>query len=212
MKKIQKPFSIEDWRSGTKIETRGGQRARIICTNLKGDYPIAAATMNNDREVVAKYDTNGHLYHDCEDLLDLIIVEEVEDADHKQWAEDMQARGDGWTIYDDDLEACITYRPGVTLNEKWCYDVFATEEQAKSALAMARISQLMAHDERYGGVITEDEWANDYTKYCVGKRGNRLWRFTEINLNFFLAFHTEEQCDLFLSENEQLVKDYLMID
>lgn len=28
----------------------------------------------------------------------------------------------------------------------------------------------------------------------------------------FLAFHTEEQRDLFLKENKDLVKDYLMID
>ncbi len=33
-----------------------------------------------------------------------------------------------------------------------------------------------------------------------------------ISSYYFLAFHTPEQRDLFLAENEDLVKDYLMID
>lgn len=32
-----------------------------------------------------------------------------------------------------------------------CKDIFATEKQAKSALAMAQISQIMANDVRFGG-------------------------------------------------------------
>lgn len=31
-------------------------------------------------------------------------------------------------------------------------------------------------------------------------------------VDHFLSFHTQEQRDLFLKENEDLVKDYLMID
>ena len=36
------------------------------------------------------------------------------------------------------------------------YNVFATEKQAKAALAMARISQIMANDKRFGGAITNE--------------------------------------------------------
>lgn len=206
MKKIQKPFSIEDWRGGAKIETRDGRSVRILCTDLKDNYPIVAGVGCDDgTECSCIYDADGHFCTGYEDYCDLVIVEEVEEPE--RWADDWEAFGEGWYI---DGWRIVQY--DCYLNEEQNLSAFATEKQAKSARAMARISQLMAHDERYGGVITEDEWANDYTKYCVGKRGNRLWRFTEINLNFFLAFHTEEQCDLFLSENEQLVKDYLMID
>lgn len=87
----------------------------------------------------------------------------------------------------------------------------ASEKIAKSMLAMAMISQLMPY---YGGEIAESEW-EDSTKYKYiivlnkGKITKREW--TTCNY-YFLAFHTAEQCDEFLKYNEQLVKDYLMID
>lgn len=89
---------------------------------------------------------------------------------------------------------------------------FATEKIAKSALAMAQISQIMANDERFGGVITDKEW-KDYNinKYCIFRYGEDL-STTIVGLTYhLLSFHTKEQRDLFLKENEQLVKDYLMI-
>lgn len=89
--------------------------------------------------------------------------------------------------------------------------IAASEKVAKSMLAMAMISQLMPY---YGGEIAEGEW-KDSTKYKYiivlnkGKITKREW--TTCNY-YFLAFHTAEQCDEFLKYNEQLVKDYLMID
>jgi len=93
-------------------------------------------------------------------------------------------------------------------------NVFATEKQAKSALAMAQISQIMANDKRFGGVVTDEEWEDtDLDKYVILRNnmnttcnGNACYNYS------FLAFHTQEQRDLFLKENEDLVKDYLMID
>ena len=92
-------------------------------------------------------------------------------------------------------------------------NMFATEKQAKSALAMAQISQIMANDERFGGVITDEEW-NDVTmtKRCIIRCGKNLIAYdSELNYQF-LAFHTEEQRELFIEENEDLVTDYLMFD
>lgn len=96
-------------------------------------------------------------------------------------------------------------------------NVFATEKQAKSALAMAQISQIMANDERFGGAITEKEWENqNIQKYCIVRTLVKLVSTYYSHVYFtdfqFLAFHTEVQRDLFLQENLQLVKDYLMID
>lgn len=91
-----------------------------------------------------------------------------------------------------------------------CRNVFASKKHAKSALAMAQISQLFHY---YGGEITDEEWDDvNIDKYVI-----RKWK-NEINVEsfsatyFFLAFHTEEQRSDFLKYNEQLVKDYLMID
>ena len=57
-----------------------------------------------------------------------------------------------------------------------------------------------------------EEW-NDRTfkKYIIIRKDNEI----SVNLTHvydFLAFHTAEQRDLFLEENEDLVKDYLMLD
>lgn len=93
-------------------------------------------------------------------------------------------------------------------------DVFATEKIAKSALAMAQISQIMANDERFGGVVTDDEW-KDVTirKYVIERAGCNISCYTPTDFApyHFLAFHTKEQGDLFLEENEKLVLDYLML-
>lgn len=91
--------------------------------------------------------------------------------------------------------------------------VFATSKQAKSVLAMAQISQIMANDERFGGVITDEEWNdNSICKYTIGRENNQFEIEWYLNSYYFLAFHTAEQRDLFLEENKDLVKDYLMID
>ena len=91
--------------------------------------------------------------------------------------------------------------------------IFATEKQAKSALAMAQISQIIANDERFGGVITDEEW-DDCTlrKFVLYRFCNRLDCSIYFTEYAFIAFHKPEQRALFLQENEQLVKDYLMLD
>ena len=91
--------------------------------------------------------------------------------------------------------------------------LFATEKQAKSALAMAQISQIMANDERFGGVVTDEEWRNaGLEKYIIDREFNLISCWESDGIYKFLAFHTKEQRDLFLKENKDLVKDYLMID
>lgn len=88
-------------------------------------------------------------------------------------------------------------------------DVFLTEKHAKSALAMAQISQLMPY---YGGEITDEEWLEGETKYTIEKNGKKACGDKRVGTYMLLAFHTKEQRDEFLKNNEQLVKDYLMIE
>ena len=96
-------------------------------------------------------------------------------------------------------------------NIKGNFNIFATEKQAKSALAMARISQIMANDVRFGGVITDEEWENGEKKYVLQRYNNKIQYNYYYDTYYFLAFHTAEQRDLFLEENEDLIKDYLML-
>ena len=98
------------------------------------------------------------------------------------------------------------------LNTLTNHNLFATPKQAKSALAMAQISQIIANDERFGGVVTDKEWYDKYTpKFAINRALNCIDKSTLYKAYCFLAFHTEEQRSLFLEENEDLVKDYLMI-
>ena len=92
------------------------------------------------------------------------------------------------------------------------HNVFATEKQAKSAFAMAQISQIMANDERFGGVVTDKEWHSRSLKYIIERQDTNIKKIIAISCYSFLAFHTSEQRDLFLKEYKDLIKDYLMLD
>lgn len=92
------------------------------------------------------------------------------------------------------------------------YQMYRSEKEAKSAIAMARISQLIPY---YGGAITNEEWYDEnMPKYCIERRFDSIRKITIYGTYTFLAFRTKEQRDRFMSytENVQLVKDYLMID
>lgn len=89
-------------------------------------------------------------------------------------------------------------------------NIFLTEKHAKSALAMAQISQLIPY---YGGEITNDEWKDSsIRKYIIFRKMSYVGRCEAYSNSEFLAFHTAEQRNEFLKNNEQLVKDYLMIE
>lgn len=122
----------------------------------------------------------------------------------KRWRDDERAQIDGYFI---NGMSQISFRPGY--NTCCYYNIFATEKQAKSALAMAHISQIMANDERFGGVVTYEE--GSVNNWQIVRVNNDLL----INLRHeygYLAFHTRKQAELFLKENEDLVKDYYMMD
>ena len=88
--------------------------------------------------------------------------------------------------------------------------VFLTKKEAKSALAMAQISQLMPY---YGGAITYEDWdGRGMPKFVINRHCNRVLFGTNYSFYQYLAFYTEEQRDSFYKNNEQLVKDYLMLD
>lgn len=60
------------------VQTRDGFKARIICKNLKGNYPIAAAVTDmKGVETVDSYTKNGNQYIDNDySKYDLINIPE----------------------------------------------------------------------------------------------------------------------------------------
>lgn len=127
----------------------------------------------------------------------------------KRWRDDYSKSISGYVI---DNNSIIHKRSNVT-NGSSNYNLFATKKQAKSAFAMAQISQIMANDERFGGVVADEEWVNyGIVKWTIERSENKIITTFRHYTYTFLAFHTTEQRNLFLKENEDLVKDYLMID
>lgn len=124
----------------------------------------------------------------------------------EKWRNKEGTKMNGYYISSD--ATIYSYDDGVLCRNS--YNVFATKKQAKSALAMARISQIMDNDNRFGGTITDEEWNTD-KKYTIIRRGNNLGIETRYCYEY-LSFHTNEQAELFLKENEDLIKDYYMID
>ena len=85
-------------------------------------------------------------------------------------------------------------------------NVFLNEKYAKSALAMAQISQLLPYYD------SDVNWDNLSVKHCIVRNGNTLSIEFMRSLATVLAFNTFEEADRFLKYNKQLVKDYYMID
>ena len=88
----------------------------------------------------------------------------------KRWRENTKLYFAGYYI-DEDSE--IHYTTNAT-NINCNYNVFATEKQAKSALAMAYISQIMVNDERFGGVVTDEEWNENDLKCCIIRKWGNI--------------------------------------
>lgn len=109
-----------------------------------------------------------------------------------------------------DNKAHIQSYNAIIAQKDFTEDIAKSEKVAKSMLAMAMISQLMPY---YGGEITNEEWENNSVeKFTICKMEGRIENNISYCLASYLAFHTAKQRDEFLKYNEQLIKDYLMID
>lgn len=134
--------------------------------------------------------------------------EKEEPVTYQDLIDDNIIIGEGYWI-DEDSKICRTNYYSIIGNSD--KNIAASEKVAKSMLAMAMISQLMPY---YGGAISYEEWdrLNTSVKYVIENINNKIEiDYTTCRYNF-LAFRTPEQRNNFLKYNEQLVKEYLMID
>ena len=88
-------------------------------------------------------------------------------------------------------------------------NVFATKKQAKSAVVMAQLSQLM---KVYNGGWEADWYNVNIIKYCIGRKYNNILRNNYTFTYQFLAFKTPEIRDEFLKNFEPLIRQYFMLD
>lgn len=101
---------------------------------------------------------------------------------------------------------CELINVGNVLNAHYNRNVFLNEKYAKSALALAQISQLLPY---YDANVF---WNNIEWKWCINRNSNKIIIDNFQYTYHLLSFKTYEEAERFLKYNEQLVKDYLMID
>ena len=89
-------------------------------------------------------------------------------------------------------------------------ELFKTEKQAKSALAYAQITQLMALP-CYNGDWVPD-WNEAITKYCIERTNKNLKKSEHCHLFIPICFKSSEVRDAFLQNNEKLLKQYFEMD
>ena len=209
-KEIIKSFDLEAYKNGAKVKTRDGHEVRIICTDVKNPKSpiIGLVKLEDGNELNQSYTSKGKV-RVAESAIsgnDLVIVEEVEEPEF--WSDKENEVIDGHYI---SLDSTISpFCTNINANN---YGLFATQKQAKSARAMARISQIMANDiDNFGGVITDEEWLETSVKSTLYRAGCSIVLESTVYVYHFLAFHTEAQRDLFLKKYRDLVKDYLCLD
>ena len=206
-KEVIKPFDLAKAKAGAKLKTKDGYPVEIFKWDARGDYPIRGIIVYEKEDEAASWKLDGSRYFDDKkEPSNLVIVEEVEESEF--WSDCRDNTFDGFLINNGHSISRYTKIPNVKMHR----NIFATKMQARSALAMARISQIMANDiKNFGGPITDIEWGSDETKYVICRKGYNVFT-TRVTYEYhFLAFHTVEQCDLFLKKYYNLVKDYLMI-
>lgn len=88
---------------------------------------------------------------------------------------------------------------------------FKTEKQAKSALAYAQLTQLMALPEYNGDWVPD--WSNIYNrKYVLCCCDEKIVVYSTVSLHYHISFKTAEIRDKFLENNLDLLKEYFELD
>ena len=109
----------------------------------------------------------------------------------------------GWYLGDD-----YVYKE--TNEENTDRSTFKTEKQAKSALAYAQLTQLMALPEYNGDWVPD--WSDDDDKFVIIRYCDKIDSDYYSKTHHFLAFKSEEIRDKFIENNYDLLKEYFELD
>lgn len=202
-KEILLPFDLEKAKAGAKLRLTNGENARIVCYDVKSksnkDYCILVLCDNGVNEYVQHFKADGTCFGVG---LNLQIVKEIEVPD--RWRDKNKEVTECFVRADESI---------VTRNTTFEKIVAPTSrKEARSERAFDKICHIIKYDKRFGGVITNEEWGNENIAKAVIVRSRNSILAVEYSRTWaLLAFHTEEQRDLFLKENEDLVKQYFML-
>lgn len=210
-----KNFVLSEAKAGKPVVTADGKPARIVCFDAKGPFPLVVLVSDEHQEFLYTYTEEGRYYLVGGSINDLMMKDDVCDespAKQERWIDNKERKISGYYV---STYSSIVNEIGVTYDNT-NRNIFATKRQAQSALAFAQLTQIIANDPRFGGPLTDEELTdNSCLKYYI----RRNWSNDELSIRVyctysfftFIAFHTEEQAELFLDENESLLKEYFMI-
>lgn len=170
--------------------------------------------MCTEKTIILSLDKARKMYDKSPEMDELLLAnftkEELEKPElPKKWAESIIDDG----FYIDDKSDIVTYLHNkVTIESKdGSENVFATEKQAKAALAMAQLSQLMSVYNDGWEFNPDGNFKPTSKAYTIIRRRNEIKSDYFENNWTFLAFKTAEIRDEFLKNFEYLIKEYFMI-
>ena len=131
------------------------------------------------------------------------ILEEVEAP--QSWAD--LGGVNGYSI--DPNRGVVPCEPSCSTQDQRYKNVFATEDQAKSALAMAQLSQLMKHPAYHGD--WKPKFGSGGDAYVITFIGGQVDTGFSHDMAYFLAFKSEEIRDKFLENHRDLIEEYFLM-
>lgn len=212
-------WTLKDAKPGDILARKDGKRPFILKALNSKDYPIAYCGIDSTNSIFisenpwttapirpATYDERQQFFNKLEEEGYKWESESFTlSKTQKRWRDNENVPVNGYFIdIDSQIESFSDWNTCIN------YNLFATEKQAKSALAMAHISQILANDKRFGGPISDEEW-DGRSQYSI-VRVNKILIVQARPSYEFLSFRTPKQADLFLEENKDLIKDYYMMD
>ena len=112
----------------------------------------------------------------------------------------------GYFLYDSEIN-----KANKSHFQKEDKDIYNTEKQAKSALAYAQLTQLMALPEYNGDWVPD--WGNEtQLKHCIEMDSMNIVSVTFSTAYSKLSFKTVEIRNRFLNNNYDLLKEYFELD
>ena len=165
---------------------------------------------NMERNLKLTIEQAQKLYKEQPEMRELLLTtftkEELEGVVLRDWSE--LGGISGYWVASNNAEIKSLYNGDAIPSHK---NVFATEKQAKSALAMAQLSQLM----KDLGDECNVDWSdyNKQTKYTIIRHNIFLtYPTATVNGFSFLAFKTAGVCCEFAVKHDRLIRDYFMLD
>jgi len=111
----------------------------------------------------------------------------------------------GYFIYDSEIK-----KSNELPFQKEDKDLYNTEKQAKSALAYAQLTQLMALPEYNGDWVAD--WSEDKYKWCVYRCSLGIEVGSYSRVYFPIAFKSKEVAERFMENNLDLLKQFNEMD